>query len=431
MSFWDRFAAAVTGRRSWLVLPLLVLAAGLVLGAVGSNDSAGQSPKSLPDSAQSARAQQALRQFPDAGAGSAIVVATRTDGGDLTESDTAAATAAFRRALGVQPGTDEALTPAPDRKAAIGQVPVPGELSGSALTERVDQLRQAAKDGLPAELTVQVTGGPAFGADIADSFSGANVTLLAVTAAVVALLLIVTYRSPVLFLIPLLIIGSADRVATSVCTGLANLTGLSFDGSTSGITSVLVFGAGTNYALLLVSRYRDELHRRGDDRTALRDAVRRAGPAILASNLTVVAALLVLLMADTPSTRSLGAFGAAGLLVALLFVLVGLPAALALCGRKVFWPFVPATDERDPGAQGGWRAVATRVVERPRLIAACAVGVLCLCVSALFTVDVGLTQIEQFRVRAESVDGFDTLAAHFPSGAADPAVVLAPDSATT
>lgn len=164
-----------------------------------------------------------------------------------------------------------------DDKAAIATVPLAADLSGFGLNDAVKALREAATDGLPADLRAEVTGGPAFGADIADSFSGANFTLLAVTAAVVALLLIVTYRSPVLFLVPLVVIGFADRVAAVVGTAIAEGVGMTPDGSTSGITSVLVFGAGTNYALLLISRYREELGRNGDHREALAVAARR-GP---------------------------------------------------------------------------------------------------------------------------------------------------------
>ncbi|MFD6159855.1 MMPL family transporter [Nocardia sp. NPDC060256] len=435
MSIWERYASAVTARTSWLLLLLLAVVAGGVIGGVGGNDTAGESPATLPDSAQSARVKQALTQFPDAGASSAIVVLTRTDGADLSTSDRTAAAATLARtatAAGNPNGASAgAMVEAPDHKAVIGPVPVPAELSGFELSEQIDRLRQAARDGLPTDLRVQVTGGPAFGGDIANSFSGANTTLLAVTALVVAVLLIATYRSPVLWLLPLLIIGSADQTATSVGTGLAKLTGLSFDGSTSGITSVLVFGAGTNYALLLVSRYRDELHRESDHRQALRRAVRRAGPAILASNLTVVAALLVLVLASVPSTRSLGVLAAAGLVVALVFVLLGLPAALALCGRNVFWPFVPRPDDRDAATQGVWHAIASRAVRRPTVVALAAIGLLAVCATGLFAVDVGLSQTEQFRVRAESVDGFDTLATHFPSGTADPTVVIARESATS
>ncbi|MEV0360744.1 MMPL family transporter [Nocardia sp. NPDC050697] len=429
MRFWDRYAAVVSAKKSWLLLVALLLAGVAAIGLIGSNDSAGQAPNSLPDSAESARAAAALEEFPGADVAAAIAVVTRTDDGRLTDADLAAASATLDRmratSVARPDGPPTPIIPAPDGAAALGQVPVDAALNGFALTDAVAELRTAAKDGLPPELAVQVTGGPAFGADIADSFSGANVTLLAVTALVVAILLIATYRSPVLWLVPLLVVGLADRVATSVGTGLAELTGLSFDGSTSGITSVLVFGAGTNYALLLVSRYRDELHRHADHREALRRAVRRAGPAILASNATVVLALLVLLLAVLPNTRSLGALAAAGLVVAAVFVLGALPPALALCGRKVFWPFVPPVDERDSAGEGVWQRVAAGVVRRPVLVAGVALTGLVLCALALLGAEVGLSQTEQFRVSAESVDGFDTLAEHFPSGAADPTTVVA------
>ncbi|WP_405138293.1 MMPL family transporter [Nocardia sp. NBC_01388] len=422
----------MTSRRSWVLLVVLAALGAALIGGVGHDNASGDSPESLPHSAQSARVERALAEFPDAGVASAIAVVTRVDAGQLTEADRSAAAAAVARGVAAGAGGTGAaggLRPAPDGGAVIGQIPVPSDLSGRALTDGIDRIRAAAHAGLPADLTLQITGGPAFAADIADSFSGADVTLLAVTALVVAVLLIITYRSPVLWLVPLLLIGAADQVASSVGIGLARLTGLTLDGSTSGITSVLVFGAGTNYALLLISRYRDELHRNPDHRAALRRAVRRAGPAILASNLTVVMALLVLLVATVPSTRSLGVFGAAGLLTALLFVLLGLPAALALCGRNIFWPFVPRPDEGDLAEEGVWHAVATRVVASPAVVAATAATVLAIFACGLFTVDIGLSQTQQFRVRAESVTGFDTLAAHFPSGAADPTVVLAQSSA--
>lgn len=429
MSAWDRYASVVTARTSWVLLLVLAAASIGLIGAVGENEAAGQAPTALPSTAESARVERALEEFPDAGTTAAIIVVTRADGAELTEDDRDATAAAVTRASGRAPGPGELLA-APDRKAAIGQVPVSADLNGFALTDRVGEIRAAARDGLPAGLILQVTGGPAFGADIADSFSGANVTLLAVTAVVVAVLLIATYRSPVLWLVPLTVVGVADRVATSAGTALARLTPLTFDGSTSGVTSVLVFGAGTNYALLLVSRYRDELHRESDHRAALRQAVRRAGPAILASNVTVVAALLVLLLASVPSTRSLGVMAALGLLVAVVFVLLALPAALALCGRNVFWPFVPRADDRDTADEGIWHAIAARVVRRPALVAGSAIAVLAVCATGLLTAQVGLSQTEQFRVRAESVEGFDALAQHFPSGSSDPAIVLARSEAS-
>ncbi|WP_051037177.1 MMPL family transporter, partial [Nocardia otitidiscaviarum] len=425
MGIWDRYATLVTARRSWLLPILLIAVGGALMAGIGENDTAGSAPRSLPASSESARADRTLEQFPDADTAAAIAVVTRADGGALTESDRAAAADAVARATASGAPPADALVPAPDGAAVLASIPVPADLSGTELSDRVDRLREDARAGLPDDLVLEVTGGPAFAADISDSFAGANTTLLAVTASVVAVLLILTYRSPVLWLVPLLVIGLADRVAISVATGLARWTGLTFDGSTSGITSVLVFGAGTNYALLLVSRYRDELRREPDHRAALRQAVGRAGPAILASNLTVVTALLVLLLAAAPSTRSLGALAAAGLLVALAFVLVGLPPALALCGRRVFWPFVPRPDGTDLAERGAWHTLATRVADRPLPVLAATTALLAVCAAGLFTVDVGLSQTEQFRVRAESVDGFDTLARHFPAGASDPTVVVA------
>ncbi|MGM7646881.1 MMPL family transporter [Nocardia sp. JW2] len=421
---WDRFARMVTGRRSWALLLAVFVAAVAVVASAGSNQSAGQAPVSLPSSAESARAAAAADDFPGADEAAAILVATRTDDGVLTPTDLAALDAALTRAE-VSASGGPRVVPAPDGRAAIAQIPVSADLNGFALTDRVDELRTELTTDLPEPLRVQVTGGPAFGADIADSFSGANTLLLIVTALVVMVLLILTYRSPVLWLVPLTVVGLADRVATSVGTALAQLTGLTFDGSTSGITSVLVFGAGTNYALLLVSRYRDELHRHDDHRDALRAAVRHAAPAILASNVTVVLALLTLLLAALPNTRSLGAFAAAGLVVALIFVLFALPPALALCGRKIFWPFVPHADGRDPAEHGVWANVARRVVRRPGLVAGVASAVLVVFAAGLATTDIGLSRTEQFRVEAESVDGLQTLAEHFPSGSADPAVVIA------
>ncbi|MGW6698217.1 MMPL family transporter [Nocardia sp. NPDC055049] len=427
---WDRFAGLVTGRRSWAVLLAVVAAAMAVMALAGSNDSAGQAPVSLPRSAESALAAEAAARFPDAGTAAAIMVATRDDGGPLTPADLTAVDAALTRAGG-SPTDDPRVMLAPDGRAALAQIPVSAQLNGFALTDRVDELRAAVSTDLPDALRVQITGGPAFGADIADSFSGANSLLLIVTAIVVMALLIVTYRSPVLWLVPLTVVGLADRVATSVGTLLAELTGLAFDGSTSGITSVLVFGAGTNYALLLVSRYRDELHRHTDHRVALRAAVRHAAPAIVASNVTVVLALLTLLLALLPNTRSLGAFAAAGLVVALIFVLAALPPALALCGRRVFWPFVPKADGRDAAEQGVWAVVAKRVVRRPAVVAGAASAVLIVFATGLATTDIGLSQTEQFRVEAESVDGLETMADHFPSGSSDPAVVIARSETTT
>src|SRR5690606_31327267 len=206
---------------------------------------------------------------------------------------------------------------------------------------------------------------------------------------------------------------------------VAEALGMNPDGSTAGITSVLVFGAGTNYALLLISRYREELGRSESHQDALGTAVRRAGPAIIASNATVVLALLTLLLASSPSTRSLGVQAASGLVIAAVFVLLVLPPALGLFGRKLFWPFIPQVGAKPLTDNGVWHRVAAAVARRPARVAVVSIGGLALLCTGLIGTPVGLSQTEQFRVQAESVSGFETLAAHFPSGLTDPARVVA------
>ncbi|BBY63387.1 membrane protein [Mycolicibacterium helvum] len=424
---WDRIGDLVSNRHSWLLALLVAVIGGGLLGAIGQSSSAEQSPVSLPPSSESAQVAELLKEFPGGEAAPVILVVTRADGESLTSTDLAAAEAARGRMVAAAGtgGPPIPVTAADDGKAALAPVPVSSSLSGFALSDEVKALREAAKTGLPTDLAVSVTGGPAFGADIANAFAGANITLLAVTGAVVALLLIVTYRSPVLWLVPLLVIAFADRVAAVLGSAIAEATGLAADGSTSGITSVLVFGAGTNYALLLISRYREELRHTTGHRQALRTAVRFAGPAIAASNATVVLALLTLLFASSPSTRSLGVQAASGLLVAAVFVLLMLPPLLALFGPKLFWPFIPRAGAQETTDTGAWHRVADWVSEHAGRVAVAATAVLAVLATGLLVTPVGLNQIDQFRVSADSVAGYRTLSAHFPSGLTDPTRVIA------
>lgn len=419
-------------RLTWLAVLVVVVSGGL-LGLLSGGDAASQSPVAVPSDAESALADALRADFPGGDQAPAILVVTRADGGDLGMADVDA-TADARHRMTDAPGPP--LMVSDDGKAAVVTVPLKADLSGFGLNDAVKNLRATAADGLPPGLKAEITGGPAFGADIANSFAGANITLLAVTATVVALLLIVTYRSPVLWLVPLLVIAFADRVGSVVGTAVASGLGLSPDGSTSGITSVLVFGAGTNYALLLISRYREELGRpvdeRPDDaeagpthREALVVAVRAAAPAIVASNATVVLALLTLLFASAPSNRSLGVQAASGLVVAAIFVLIVLPPLLALCGKRLFWPFIPKAGATPLTESGVWHRIADAVARKPARVAVASLAGLAVLASALLATPIGLTQTEQFRVQAESVTGYQTLAAHFPSGLTDPTRVIA------
>jgi RND superfamily putative drug exporter len=154
--------------------------------------------------------------------------------------------------------------------------------------------------------------------------------------------------------------------------------------------------------------------------------VRQAGPAILASNATVVLALLTLVFAVSPSTRSLGVQAAAGLVVAAVYVLLVLPPLLALFGKRLFWPFIPQVGANPLTETGVWHRIADAVARRPAVVATVAIAALAALCTGLLITPTGLSQTEQFRVQAESVSGYQTLAAHFPSGLTDPTRVIGP-----
>ncbi|MFB9732481.1 MMPL family transporter [Ornithinimicrobium kibberense] len=404
-----------------LLLALLV-AVGLIGGLRGGELADDHRP--APTGSESAQVADLLAELPGSDLGQLVVVVTHEDGGPLATDDHAAL-GRMGALLPVAAGEQVAgPVPSQDGRAALLRVPVSvqGEDGTDVTRAVVDEVRAAVSAELPEDLRARTTGGPAVAADLAASFDGADVRLLLVTVAVVGLLLLLTYRSPVLWLVPITVVGLADQVAAVTTTSLGRWLGLTFD---AGIISVLVFGAGANYALLLISRYREELRVHEDHRQALRVAWRGTLPAILASNVSVVLALATLALASVPGTRGLGVAAALGLLVALVAALVVLPPALAVVGRGVFWPFVPR-----PGADRGprtdpWGRVAGAVVRRPWRVLTAGSALLAVMASGLLGTQVGLTQTERFRVAAESVEALTTLSEHFPAGAAQPVVVLA------
>ena len=436
---------AVTGKVSaWMLLLAMLIVTGAVF-AFASSEGSSEAPQTLPDDSEAALVTQIQAEFPGSGSVPAVLVVTREDGGELGPEGIAAAAGAGERMAEVVGAPAQGPIPAEDGEAALMLVPVDTQvLSNEDGSDLVKEMREAVADGLDDGVNAQLTGGPAFAADTAAAFEGADFRLLAATALVVAVLLIITYRSPVLWLVPLLIIGIADRVAALLVSVVGEFLDVTIDGSTSGIVSVLVFGAGTNYALLLVSRYREELRRTEDRRTALRDAYRGALPAILASNITVILALLTLLLATLPNYRSLGVAAAVGLIVAVIYALVALPAALAVCGRGLFWPFIPRPgeqtgkhekSERSSAAvtpedfdetvpSGAWGRIAARVVTRPVTVLISCVLLLAVLSLGLIGTRVGLSQTEQFRTPSESAQGLETAAEHFPAGVTDPVTVL-------
>ncbi|MEV0605503.1 MMPL family transporter [Polymorphospora rubra] len=420
-----RIGAIVSGRWSaWVVLLVAaVFSAAVILGGGQAYESTDPTA-ALPDTAESVQVAELQRQLPSGQLNPALVVYSR--GGQPLTADDEAAIAADAAAFSAEAAGGQVSPPvfSPDRAAALLAVPLPADLDTDTTIATVERLRATAADGLPAGATAQVSGGAGFTADIASSFDGANFRLLLVTVVVVALLLIVTYRSPWLWLVPLAVVGTADVVTNGLIAMLSRAIELPIDPSTTGIVDVLVFGAGTNYALLLIARYREELRRVDDRREAMRRSLSSAGPAIAASAATVCLSLLTLLTAVLGNDRAIGVAGAVGLAVAATYGLVVLPAALSVCGRGLFWPFVPRAGQADPARSGIWARVGGLVARRPRAVLAGSLAVLALLALGLSDARLGLSRTEQFRVQAESIDGLDTLARHFPAGSADPTSVI-------
>jgi len=311
-----------------------------------------------------------------------------------------------------------------DGTTALITVPLDATDDFELTTERVETMRELAPESMPGGLNVYVTGPEAFIKDVGSIFEGADFLLLAFTAGVVAVLLLVTYRSPVLWLIPLAVVGTADGMAGIIARRVADFLGFVPDGSVTGILSVLVFGAATNYALLLIARYREELLNFEDRREAMRVAIRGAGPAILASGSTVAVALALLLLAEIEGRQVLGLVSAVGIVVAMVAGLLVLPSALVVFGRWIFWPFVPRVGGKNPYEKSIWSKLGNAVSKKPLAVAAIGVAILGGLASGGLGIKNGLSATEIFIEKPEAVLGQEVLAEAFPAGSATPTFVV-------
>lgn len=411
-------------RTSWIVLVVGVAATAGLFAAAGYQTADSAPPVGLPDSAESVQASELAQQLVDDGTTSGLLVFGR-ESGDLTDDDVAAIT---ERTVELADLALDGFVPPPtvseDGTTALVVVPLEAEDRVSVQAERADEIRTIAADGLPDGLQVWFTGAEGFAVDIAAVFEGANFVLLGFTALVVAILLIVTYRSPILWIVPLAVVGVADFIAGIAARLVADAAGVTLDGSVTGILSVLVFGAGTNYALLLIARYRDELRLNLDRREAMAIALRGAGPAIIASGSTVALALATLLFGELSGNRSLGLAGAVGIVVAMAYALLILPAALVVFGRWLFWPLVPRYGSPDKVSSSPWGKLGRAVSKRPVVVAIAGFVVLGAMASGLATVNVGLSQNDRFIVKPEAVAGQERLASAFSAGSSSPATVI-------
>jgi len=422
----QRLTRFITAKKtSWIVLVTALLAAGAVF-ALGSGAEGETSPGvGLPDSAESAQVAALQEDLPGADATSALLVYSR-DGAELTDADILAIT---ERTTDLADLSLDGFVPPPSvseaGEAALVVVPLDDIADVTEQADRAADIREIANADLPTGLEALLTGPEGFAVDVAAVFKGADFTLLLTTVIVVAVLLLITYRSPWLWLVPLTVVGLADGLAGIVATRIAGLVGITLDASVTGILSVLVFGAGTNYALLLIARYRDELRLIDDRREAMAKALRGAGPAIIASGSTVVLSLLTLVFAQLTGNQALGIACATGVVIAMLFALFVLPAALVLFGRGLFWPYVPRFGSEGATERGVWFRLGTLVSRKP--IAVAIIGALLLGGLALGVpqIKIGLAQTQKFTSVPEAVVGQEIIADAFSAGSGSPAIIIA------
>jgi putative drug exporter of the RND superfamily len=252
-----------------------------------------------------------------------------------------------------------------DGKAAIVTAYLKGNGEGDTILDPLQFWRDTVSDP-GGGLEVKITGGAGYAADAIEVFEGINGTLLLAAVTLVIVLLILIYRSPIFLFVPLAAVIFAEMLARSLGYGLSEL-GVTINGQSSSIMSIMVLGAGTDYALLIVARYREELHHTLDRHEAMAAAMRSAGPAVLASAATVIAALFCLMIAKVNGTSGMGPIVAMGVACAALSMLTLLPALLTIFGRRAFWPFVPHSTEwlAPEGVQAG--RMRRRIADGPRI----------------------------------------------------------------
>src|SRR5215471_9322333 len=417
----------------WVVMGFWVVVVVVALPLAGKLQHAYKNNASswLPASAESVKVFDVQSRFQSPNTAPGVVVYYRASG--ITPADRAKAAADARRFAGIHgvaPGTVAGPILSADGKAMQTLVSVnAGSKGWNGTVAPVASMRAIAAAGANG-LASHVTGPLGNDADNAKVFKGISSTLLYAAAAVVIVILLFTYRSPVLWLLPVISSGVALIAAQAVVYLLAAHAGLTVNEESGTILAVLVFGASTDYALLIVARYREELRRHDRRHPAMATALRRAGPAIIASASTVIISLLVLLVAELNSTKSLGPVLAIGVGAGVLVMITLLPALLVTFPRGVFWPYRPSYGSSEPTTRGMWARVGWSIAPRPRLTwitTAVILGVLTLGLTGLKAS--GLTNAQSFRGRPDSVVGASVQAQHFPAGAGTPVVVIGKPSA--
>lgn len=412
----------------WIVLAFALLTV-MVMGSFGSKLTSVQDndiASWLPGDAESTKVINLADEFTNPDDIAAVVLYTRPGG--ITPADLTKARADVAQLGKVETVNGNVAGPVPSEDGEALQTIATIRMSSDGwedLPDRVDDIRAIAEKNAGG-LTISIAGPAALGADQAEAFAGIDGILLLAAVAIVFVILLITYRSLQLALLFLFCGVGAVGIAQGVVYLLAKHADLTVNGQSAGILSVLVLGAGVDYALLIVARYREELHNYEDRHEAMAHALHRAAPAVLASGATVIIGLLCLMFAEMNSTASLGPVGAAGIACALLVMLVMLPALLVIVGRWIFWPFVPKFGAPLRTEKGFWAKIGRRISKAPR-----AVWIVTTLILIAFSFGVtqlnadGLTNEQSFTKEQPSVLAEQKLAEHFPGGAGSPVAVVA------
>jgi RND superfamily putative drug exporter len=435
-----QIAGKLTGRvTKWLVLlfwlVVVAVAAPLAGKLTGVQDN--QASSWLPASAESTKALEKLAPFQDQNDIATVVVYQKPSG--LTQADLATigqqldkiqqldGTVPAKAPDGTPIQASQTLQVSQDKQVAQGMVTFNfGKDGWNKLPDVKDKITAIAQlDGT----TIYVTGPGGQAADSAAVFAGIDGKLLYSTIIVVVVILLLTYRSPLLWLLPVISAGVALMTAQGVIYLLAKNAGLTVNGQSQGILTVLVFGAGTDYALLLVARYREELHRHEDRHEAMAFALHRATPAIIASGLTVILGMLCLVVAEMNSTAGLGPVAAIGIAVGLLVMITLLPALLVIFGRWIFWPRVPHYDTVEPSATGFWARAGSRIAPRPRMVWVITTLVLAVCSLGFLQLNAhGLATADAYTKDFDSVTGQQVLIDHKLADNSTPVQIVTNDA---
>lgn len=429
-------ATLPAGRRAKWVTLLIWLVILAVAGPIGSKISTATTTDSasyLPAGAETAVAAKEYHAFPESRQLPALI-AYRGDGGLATAGRAKIETDRLRLSRAFLAGRPAAAPVfAPDGKTAMLAIPIGVSGNGSSADSRhvvssVARIRDIVGQDT-GSMRVAVTGPAGYAADSATVYGSVDQKLLLVAVAVLALLLVIGYRSPWLWAPSLAVAAIGNVIAEAGGYLLAKYGGVTMTTEAQGILSILVFGAGTNYGLLLLSRYREELRRHADKHDAMRAALLRAGPAVLTAGATVMVSLICLSAGQLGSTRGLGPIGAVAIFCALAAMLTLLPAVLVICGRWLYWPFVPRNGDPEPIGRGLRSRAGPLVAARPRLAWIVTALVLFAMAGGLAETRQGLNADQIFRTQPGSVAGQKILSEAFHAAATSTTTVIAAASA--